>query len=475
VRGSEKEGAHPGEQSPPSSTAGTDTGTPPTDTGGDPSTAPPVTTPPVPSPRLAGYYTPLDAFAEIDGAAGSAPVGFTVASAGDLDADGYSDLLLGVTADSAVADGSGAVFAFSGPVSGVTDVSSAVGILTGENSGDNAGWVVASAGDVNGDGFDDVLGQTHRFDEPFDDGGLAFVAFGPVAGAHLATDADVVLRAAREGEGFGLWTAGIGDSSGDGTDDVAIGSSLLAPGAVYLFDDSLVAGDWSETVADAVLTGDPDGVGAGDRLATLGDVDGDGLADLLVSDIWRDGGTVYLARAPFLGDSRLGDASGAVHGYGGEFLGMNLGAGDLDGDGLPDPLVESYSPNDTFVFSGWRSGATATANATASISLTADAQGGVTSPGDLDGDGFDELLLGCGFAEAPSLRGSAWLYYGPVVGALTDANADASFGATGPGDEVGTAVAGAGDIDGDGVLDLAITAVGAAGDLGAAYLFSGRP
>lgn len=411
------------------------------------------------------------AVATISGADPQQSMGYTVSEAGDLNADGFGDVLVGTTNADAVGSQSGAVYAMAGPIVGALDVTAAIATWNGTADEDHAGWVVAAAGDVNGDGFDDVLGQSHRYDTPYDHAGLAFVGLGPPSGTRLTSEAEIVFRGSVAGAGFGLWIAGLGDTSGDGTTDVAIGASLVGDGSVFIFDDALVPGEWSDSDADASFTGEGSGGGA---IATLGDSDGDGLSDLLTSSnaAQSSSGAAYVILAPFGGPAdAAASASVVVRGsVKGGHLGIRLAGGDFNGDGLGDPVVQSFTPNSVLIYADGLVGELGSADATAHFDMPWPMDGDIASAGDLDGDGADELLVG---SPSGGGGGGAWLFFGPLVGTLDAASADVSFVAIAKDEYVGTSVDGAGDVDGDGQLDVLIGSAAAVGGNGAAFLFSG--
>jgi hypothetical protein len=425
--------------------------------------------------QLTGQLGPADATAEILGLGADAGIGYAVGSAGDVNADGWCDVLVGTTNDDAGGVDAGALHVLLGPITGQLDVSSAVATWTGTTDSDHAGWVARPIGDVNGDGFDDVLGQAHRYDAAVYHEGMAFVAFGPVSGQHLVTDADIVIAGSADGAGFGLGIAGIGDVNADGRDDLAVGAGLIRPGAVHVFHDALVAGQWTDADADATILGEADGNGAGQDLAALGDASGDGIPDLLIADFWyADGvGGAWQVDGPFAGSSVLEDAVGVVRGAAvGEHMAIRVAATDLDGDGLGDPVVQSYDPNVVYLFPGGLAGETLASAATATLAIGGLGEGTIAAPGDLDGDGTGDLVIAEEARVSFEERGGVLLFYGPLAGSYTAVDAHATLVGD-IDDRVGTALGAAGDVDADGYPDLLVGAQGVDGFRGAVYLFDG--
>ena len=286
-------------------------------------------------------------------------------AAGDVNADGVRDLIIGATFDSSGRSGGargGAVYVFSGRSGWPAQLSASDADVSifGEDDLDELGDFVAS-GDVNGDGRDDIIATAEAADGPQNDRQTAahvYVIFGgeDLDGAYdVADDADVVIYGARAHDtlGFALAT---GDLDGDGTDDLAMGArlaeggGLTRAGVVYV----LPGGDLP---AEIDLASPPDwvrafhGASSGDLLGSLvhiADVDGDGRNELLTSarlagpaDRARAGAVYIVSGLPDAGVASVVEAaSTTVLGRsGGEGLGGNVLAADLDGDGRPDLVI----------------------------------------------------------------------------------------------------------------------------------------
>lgn len=368
----------------------------------------------------------------------------------DLDGDGIDDLLIAIDlASGSAGSATGAVHLISGSPSlvGVHGLDAASQRIEGDQADDRFGSAV-SAGDVNGDGVIDLLIGSPLADHAGTDDGEARLIFGPWTGDLLASEMSFVATgsAAFDGAGTAVALGGNlgGDLDGDGLDEIVI----TAPGHDS-FDTS--AGAAFIILGDAALTG------------TL-DLDD---ADIKI----MDGGHTY----------HLGSAAALV--------------GDTNHDGLDELLLaaEDWGANGhesgaVFLFYG-DSGTFTAGNALDCTSAAASYFGSTSSEhvghsiaglGDVDGSGFNDLAIGGDQVHAITQdEGAAYVILDPRMGAYDLASsADISFLGTQNGELVGSAVAPAGDIDGDGTIDLLVGArdheTTATGDgTGLSYLFYG--
>ena len=417
--------------------------------------------------------------------------GVDLSGAGDVDGDGHDDVLVGA-GNSAGGDFAGAAYLVLGPVTGTLDLSLADAKFVAEADDD---WAesVSGAGDVDGDGHDDVLVGARRNDEAGSDAGAAYLVLGPVTGALDLSLADAKLLGEESGDEAGLSVSSAGDVDTDGHADMLVsavyGNDEVAPnaGAAYLVLGP-VTGHFDLALADAKLVSEGLGNYAARSVSGAGDVDADGHDDLIVGDEGgTDAGAAYLVLGPVTGTLDLPSEADA------ELVGEEAqdgagvavsGAGDVDGDGHDDLLVGAIGNDEgggvysdagaAYVVLGPVTGTLALSLADAKLmgEDRSDYAGiSVSGAGDIDADGHDDLLVGSQYgADA-----DAHLVLGPVTGTLDLSLADARF-VSERGEDWASEVSGAGDVDGDGRADIMIGASGndEGGDrAGAAYLIYG--
>jgi Ca2+-binding RTX toxin-like protein len=502
----------------------------------------------------------------ISGASENDQSGFSVASAGDVNGDGIDDLIIGAR----IADPNGVntgasyvVFGKDTTVAGDFAANIDLGALDGTNgfriSGvglvDQAGSAVASAGDVNGDGINDLIIGARSADVNGSDSGASYVVFGrdTATAGDFAANIDLGTldgtngfrltgAAAEDYSGFSVASAG--DVNGDGVDDLIVGAWNADPNGAYSGASYVVFG--KETATAGAFAADLNlgaldgtngfrisGVAANDQsgssVASAGDVNGDGVDDLIVG-AWNadpngaDSGASYVVfgkdtatAGAFAANLELSALDG-TNGF--RISGVALGdvsgysvasAGDVNGDGVDDLIVGARNAD----ANGLNSGAsyvvfgkdTAVAGAfAADLNLSAlDGTNGfriggvaagdqsgysVASAGDVNGDGVDDLIVGARSADPNGLSsGSSYVVFGrntAVAGAFAAnfdlGSLDGSNGVRIDGaainDASGRSVASAGDLNGDGFDDLIIGANGVdanGNNSGASYVIFGQP
>jgi hypothetical protein len=231
------------------------------------------------------------------------------------------------------------------------DLSAARTKIVGEAAGDFAGVSVTNLGDISGDGVDDFGVGAFRESTVGTSAGAAYLLEGPIpSGTVDLSSADAKHTGEAAGDNAGCRVAAAGDTDGDGTIDVAIGANQdegtgTKNGRAYLLLDPLRASSASLADADAEISGAYTSGFLGSGIAGPGDVDGDGFADLLVSEYGADApvtnaGAAYLFLGPLAGAIAASSADATFQGRAsGDYLQTVNAAGDLDGDGLGDLLM----------------------------------------------------------------------------------------------------------------------------------------
>ena len=405
----------------------------------------------------------------LDGPAPDSALGTAVTWVGDVNGDGYSDAFVGAPdRDSNVAD-SGTAWIYPGGPGGV-GLSSPIWSADGDQLFGGFGARAAGVGDVNGDGFADWIVGSPSYDGAGGvDSGRVDLFFGGVG--PLASGPAWSAEGGVAGAELGFALAGGGDVNGDGYADFLVG----APGVAD--DDGRIDLYWGGMTGPGTTTGwsiaGPTGAAGrfGASATILGDANGDGFADVAVGapdePVNALTGRVYAWLGASDGPGGTADwtaeALGGVDGFGAAVS----GAGDMNGDGLDDLIVGAPTSTSTLVqegavllFEGEATISGLSGNAAMIWWGTGDFSefGAAVAPaGDLDGDGFADIVVGAPGYPGGSEQGAVLVYQG---GAPYDPMPP--FGAVGGdlGDRQGAAVAGVGDLDGDGIPDLAAGAPG---------------
>ena len=459
----------------------------------------------------------------IDGAIAGSYSGIAVASAGDVNGDGFDDLIVGAYQDGANGrTAAGISYVVLGKASGLANIdlaalTSAQGFrIDGATAFEFSGYSVASAGDVNGDGFDDlIVGAYNAGPNGRASAGSTYVVFGNGSGI-----ANIDLATLTPAQGFridgaladdmsGISVASAGDVNGDGFDDVIVAASHADPngrtdaGSTYVvFGRASGFGNIDlATLTPAQgfrIDGAISSSNSGNSVASAGDINGDGFDDLIIG-AWQANAN----GRSFAGvsDVVFGKASGFTNidlatltqaqGFRIDGASANdssgfsvASAGDVNGDGFDDLIVGAFNadPNgradggSSYIVFGKASGFTNIDLATLTTAqgfridgaVAFNASGrSVASAGDVNGDGFDDLIVGA-FNASPdgrSLAGASYVVFGKASGfanidltTLTPAQGFRIDGAF-ANDWSGYSVASAGDVNGDGFDDLIVGAI----------------
>jgi len=424
--------------------------------------------------------------------------GRTISEAGDVNGDGFDDFLIGAHMDSYGGTIAAQTYLILGKASGWTmdtNLSNVDASFLGEAAGDYSGSAVSGAGDVNGDGFDDILIGAHRSDQFQDSVGKTYLIMGKATGWSMETnlsDADASFYGEDLWDYSGYAVSGAGDVNGDGFDDFLIGATGNDDGGGDAGQTYLILGrasGWAKNrrlhTANASFWGEDMTDDSGYALSGAGDVNGDGYDDFIIGAYGNGEGVVgagqtYLIFGKASGWAMDTDLSTANASFWGEDMldgsGRTVaGAGDVNGDGFDDIIIGAYGDDDggsyagqTYLILGKASGwAMDTDLSTADASFRGESMGdysgfSVAGAGDINGDGYDDIIIGAyGDDDGGADAGQTYLILGKASGWAMDTDlstADASFWGEVPGAYSGVMVAGAGDVNGDGYDDILIGA-----------------
>ncbi|MFC3175502.1 VCBS domain-containing protein [Novosphingobium bradum] len=451
------------------------------------------------------------AFGDFASLAPGHPVAPWLGSTADLNGDGKADLILGASASDVNGLDSGRVFVtLGGLATGTTTAlgASAQLIIDGAAAGDHAGTAVAGLADMTGDGRGEILIGAPGVDVAgATDAGSAYVVFGRGAGeiSLVAIDAGLggfAIRGEAAGDAAGSSVLSVGDLNGDGRADFLVGApgndaAALDAGAAYVV--------WGkDTTAPVNLADVASGIGgfkiiggaagdlAGTWLGTVGDMNGDGLNEILIGSpntgSGKDkGGAVFVVFGKATGTAvdlkALGSNGFAINGIRGDSKtgarGDNMGdavsgIGDVNGDGRADLLIGAPTAGHAYVVFGKAgTGSIDAAQVKAGLGgfeIVPEAakdldQLSVTGGRDLNRDGIADFVIGAPSASTNgTTTGAVYVVWGGGTGKVDLALVAQGIGGAKisgtPDSLTGSSVVIVDDQNGDGVVDLLIGSPG---------------
>lgn len=436
--------------------------------------------------------------------------GFSVSGIGDFNGDGLDDIIIGApyadpNIDSTNRYSAGVSYVVFGKTAGFADVELTDLTATqrgfkilGEATSDNSGLCVSGAGDVNGDGYDDVIiGAPYADPNGKSNAGVSYVIFGKAIGF---TDIDLtsltstqqgfrVIGSSRDSIAFSV--SGAGDMNGDGYADVIIGNgsqdiSYVIFGKASGFSD-IDLYTFTSGASGFKILGEAADDYSGCAVSDAGDVNGDGYADVIIGAYLadpknrNDAGASYVVfgKADVFEDINLYSVTSKQQGF--KILGANTGnnngisvsnAGDVNGDGYDDVIIGTFATDISYIIFGKASGFTdidlATFTTTQGFKIlgdiSSDYQNGfsVSGAGDVNGDGYADVIVGA--CNIRSYAGGSYVIFGKAnnfedidIATLTITQGFRIYGSSY--DRWShSLVSGAGDINEDGYDDVIIGA-----------------
>ena len=475
---------------------------------------------------------------KLSGATDGDQSGGSVSAAGDVNGDGFGDLIIGAEYADPSGNASGASYVVFGKAGGFAanqSLSALDGIngfrLIGVAFEDHSAVSVSGAGDMNGDGFDDLIIGAHFADIGGVNSGASYVVFGKATGFAPNFDLSTLngtngfrISGAAANDELGTSVSSAGDLNDDGFDDVIIGAPKSANiGAAYI-----VFGKGGGFIPDLnvaqldgsngfKLSGVTFNDQAGLSVSGAGDINQDGLDDVIIGAPSADpngnlSGASYVVFGRGVGlfppNLNLAFLDG-VNGFrldgaaAGDLSGFSVSeAGDVNGDGFADVVIGAYrapaglATGASYVVFGKAGGFAPSINLGSlngsngfritGITSADDTGASVRNAGDINDDGFGDLIIGAPGASPNGFRsGASYVVFGKSGSFAADLNLATLDGNNGfklngvaAGDFAGVAVSTAGDVNRDGVADLIIGAnfADAGGtDRGASYVVFGQP
>ncbi len=439
---------------------------------------------------LSGDLSVADAPWRLDGELAGEGLGSSLAIVGDLDGDGLDDVLAGAPDADLLGTDNGLARLFLEPPREDGGSWFATSAFPGVGIDDRVGTSVGGGQDLTGDGIVDIVIGSPWRDTGGSANGAAWVLAGPAEASMAVGNGVCRLGGSSDDDWVGTALVALGDVGGDPFADLVVGApgddaGGSESGSVYVVNGPMAGMLDIGLVAQGQITGQGAFDAIGSAVTAAGDVNFDGLEDVLVGAPTHNGanadsGAAYLLLGPISGTVDAGVAANTI------FLGIetdalagsSLGAGaDVDGDGSPDLIVGApgggaQGQGAAYLVVGTPAGLFDLANATAIFTgeQSTDLAGASVALADLDGDLSAEVIVG-----APNAWGTGvvYVFFGGVAGSVDLVDAPSRLFGEQPGDLAGAALGAGGDVFGTGVESLFIGAPGFDLGTGAIYLFPG--
>ncbi len=473
----------------------------------------------------------------INGIAAGDGSGASVSSAGDVNGDGYNDLIIGANGANSLTGQAYVIFGDASGFSADIELSSLDGtngfLLNGVAAADQFGGSVSSAGDFNGDGYDDIIIGAHKnHARGVSDSGAVYLIYGKASGFAASLNVSTlngtngaVIHGVDTNAQTGLSVSSAGDFNGDGYDDVIVGSPGTTPGTMFFAGTThIIFGSSTPTIHDtdiqdiqATLGFAINGAATNDQVglgvSSTGDINRDGYDDIIIGA--HQAGTTGSAYVIFgynTASYSTIELAALSTGLGFVMNGIDAGdkfgsavssAGDVNGDGFDDFIIGAPHSNSSgsesgksyVVFgkaSGWGiSFDISSLDGTNGFILngvnTPDNSGAtISSAGDVNNDGFDDFIIGAPRSNSNGVNsGKSHIIFGKASGWSASFELSSLDGTNGftlngidAGDGTGSSVSSARDVNGDGYADVIIGAFGSSPNgltSGKSYLIFGSP
>ena len=407
--------------------------------------------------------------------------GGSVSTAGDVNGDGLSDVIIGAKSYEDDSTNEGTAFVYYGNATSMSTTPSWTKDIDQRDA--YFGCSVATAGDVNGDGYADVIIGAYGFENGKLDEGKAFVFFGSISG--LSTSSDWYETSNQQYAKLGWSVATAGDVNGDGFSDIIISAPLYGneqanEGRAFIY---YGYADGLRTLVNWTFESNQPNSNFGNSVSTAGDVNGDGYSDVIISaPNFENGEFAEGAAFVFHGSATglslfpnwIAEGNRATAAFGNSVS----TAGDVNGDGYSDVIIGAFGfsngqsgEGSAFLYYGSASGLSSASNWSAENNQAFSYFGySVSTAGDVNGDGYSDVIIGAlTFSNGQLNEGAAYVYHGSSNGLNSNYNWLVEGNVTNA--KYGSCVSEAGDVNGDGYSDVI---VGAPDDgLGYTYVYHG--